>query len=166
MMKRFSRMIALLLVAMTLTAVFAIPASADTKMRVTASWLRLRTGPGTDYDIISQYRNGSVVTVLTTKTSKHWYYVRTSRGQTGWMYKGYLDGKIDTVPASKDVSGTAVAKRNVNLRTGPGKKYDVIKLLPAGQSMTVIGRTGSWYKVTVGKQSGYVAGTFIKVKAK
>ena len=48
MMKRFSRVIALLLIAMTLTTMFTVTASADTKMRVTASWLRLRSGPGVE----------------------------------------------------------------------------------------------------------------------
>ena len=164
MMKRFSRVIALLLIAMTLTTMFTVTASADTKMRVTASWLRLRSGPGVEYEIISKYRNGSIVTVLTTKTSRNWYYVRTSKGQTGWMYKGYLTGKIDTVPASKEASGNAVARRNVNLRTGPGKKYDVISLLPAGEKMKVVGKTGSWYKVIVGKQTGYVMKKLVRVK--
>ena len=166
MMKRFSRVIALLLVAVTLTAVFTAAASAETRLRVTASWLRLRTGPGTDYEIINKYRTGSIVTVLNNKTSRNWYYVRTSKGETGWMYKGYLSGTgtIDTVPASKYASGSAVASRNVNLRTGPSKKYDVITLLPAGQKMTIVGKTGSWYQVTVGKQTGYVMQKLIKVK--
>ena len=164
MMKRFGRAIALLLIALTLTAMFSAAASAESKMRVTASWLRLRSGPGTEYEIISKYKTGSIVTILTSKTNKHWYYVKTSKGQTGWMYKGYLSPVIDTLPAAKSASGTAVVTRNVNLRTGPGKNYDVIKILPAGQSMTIVGKTGNWYKVIVGKQSGYVVKDNIKIK--
>ena len=58
------------------------------------------------------------------------------------------------------VSGTD----KLNLRTGPGKKYDVISLLPAGEKMKVVGKTGSWYKVTVGKQTGYVMKKLVRVK--
>ena len=163
-MKRIRALLAVLLIMMTMFAVLPINASAEQHMRVTASWLRLRSGPGTDYTIINKYRNGSIVTILTSKTSKHWYYVKTAKGQTGWMYKGYLTTLDDTKPAAKPASGTAVAKRNINFRTGPSKKYEVIKMLPAGQSMKIIGKTGSWYKVVVGKQSGFVMKSLVKVK--
>ena len=163
-MKRLISVVALLLIVMTLTAVLPVAALADTKLRVTASWLRLRSGPGMEYKILNKYKTGSVVTVLTTKTDKHWYYVKTSKGQTGWMYKGYLAALDDMPQPDKNATGKAVATRNVNLRTGPGKKYDVIQLLPAGQSMTIVGKTGSWYKVIAGKQSGYVMKSHIKVK--
>ena len=163
-MKRIVRIIAVLLLVGTLTAVLPFSATAEQKMKVTASWLRLRSGPGMEYEIINKYRNGSVVTILTTKTNKHWYYVRTSKGQTGWMYKGYLTSLDTTMPAAKNATGMAVAHRNVNLRTGPGKKYDVIRLLPAGQNMVIIGKTGAWYKVVVGKKSGFVMKSHVKVK--
>lgn len=163
-MKRLISVVALLLVLMTLIAVLPAAASAETKLRVTASWLRLRSGPGTEYKILNKYKAGSIVTVLTTKTDKHWYYVKTSKGQTGWMYKGYLSATNDTPAPARNANGSAVAKRNVNLRTGPGKKYDVIQLLPAGQTMTIVGKTGTWYKVIAGKQTGYVMKSLIKIK--
>ncbi len=163
-MKRLNSVAAVLLIMMILAATLPVYAGAEQQMRVTASWLRLRSGPGTEYSIINKYRNGSVVTILTSKTNKHWFYVKTSKGQTGWMYKGYLTTLDETKPADKKATGIAVAKRNVNFRTGPSKKYDVIKMLPAGQSMVIIGRTGGWYKVVVGKQSGYVMKSLVKVK--
>ena len=46
MIKRLNAILALLLVSVTLTGVLCIPASADQQLRVTASWLRLRSGPG------------------------------------------------------------------------------------------------------------------------
>ena len=165
MMKRLISILAVLMLLVSMTVVLPVTAMADQKMQVTASWLRLRSGPGTNYNIVNKYRRGSLVTILTTRTSRNWYYVRTSRGQTGWMYKSYLSAIGDTTPdAKKSASGIAVASRNVNFRRGPGKNYDVIKLLPAGQTMDITGKTGNWYKVIVGKQTGYVLKTHIKIQ--
>ena len=164
MMKRINAILAVLLIVMTMIAVLPVAAAAEQQMRVTASWLRLRSGPGIEYSIINKYKTGSVVTILTSKTNKFWYYVKTSKGQVGWMYKGYLAPLDVTKPADKPATGMGVVTRNVNFRTGPSKKYDVIKMLPAGQSLVIIGKTGSWYKVVVGKQSGYVMKNHVKVK--
>lgn len=163
MNKRFQAVIAVMLIAVTLLA--ALPASAaDQKMKVTASWLRLRQGPGTNYAITGKCRNGTIVTVLTSKTARHWYYVRTPNGKTGWMYKGYLTSAGSAVTPKETAGGTAVARRNVNMRTGPSKKYEVLQVLPAGQAMTITGRTGGWYQVKVGKTTGYVMRSLVKVK--
>ena len=164
MIKRLNAILALLLVSVTLTGVLCIPASADQQLRVTASWLRLRSGPGTGYSILTKVKQGSLVTVLASKTDKHWYYVRTAKGKTGWMAKKYLTTPDEAKPESKKASSVAVAKRKVNFRTGPSKKYDVIKLLPAGQSMVVVGKTGAWYQVVIGKQTGYVMKSHVNLK--
>ncbi len=164
-MKRMKSTAAILLLFVMLTAVLPISAMADQKMVVTASWLRLRTGPGMEYAIKARFKAGTIVTVLSSQTSKHWYYVRSATGKTGWMYKSYLKSTANaSVDPKYSASGTAVAKRNVNLRTGPSKKNEIIKLLPAGQSMQIIGKTGKWYQVKIGKQTGYVMKSLVKVK--
>lgn len=56
MIKRLNAILALLLVSVTLTGVLCIPASADQQLRVTASWLRLRSGPGTGYSILTKVK--------------------------------------------------------------------------------------------------------------
>ena len=163
MLKKLNAAVAALLVAVCLMGALSVPVSAEQQLRVTASWLRLRSGPGTGYPILTRYKQGTLVTVLTTKKDKHWYYVRTAKGKTGWMAKEYLTTPDETKPADKKMSGMAVASRKVTFRTGPGKKYNVIKLLPKGQSMVIVGKTGAWYKVVVGKQSGYVMKTHVKL---
>ena len=165
-MRRNLRTIAALaLVLATLCgALLPVTASAEMKMKVTASWLRLRKGPGTQYDIKNKFRNGTIVTVLTSKTNKYWYYVKTPNGQIGWMYKGYLKNVSSIVPPKKEASGTAVAKRNINHRTGPSKKYDILQVIPAGTSMTILGMTDGWYQVKVGKTVGYVMKKLVTTK--
>ena len=153
-----------MMIMATLLTALPIAAGADYTMKITASWLNLRTGPGMEYPVVRSYKKDKLVTVLTDVNNKFWYHVRTADGTTGYMYKSYLKEYSTQINAKVAMSGTAVAKRNVNLRVGPGTKYSAITLLPAGSKMTVIGRTGRWYQVKIGKQTGFVSGNLIRIK--
>ena len=144
MLKKLNAAVAALLVAVCLMGALSVPVSAEQQLRVTASWLRLRSGPGTGYPILTRYKQGTLEPDEPDKPES-------------------TTTPDETKPADKKASGMAVASRKVNFRTGPGKKYNVIKLLPKGQSMVIVGKTGAWYKVVVGKQSGYVMKTHVKL---
>ena len=60
-------------------------------------------------------------------------------------------------------SGTAVTNGNVNLRTGPGYDYNVIYLTPKGTNVTITGKSGNWYRVSVGGTTGYMLASLLKV---
>ena len=161
--KRLRVMALALMTVLLLAAVLPVPASADYKMKVNTKWLRLRTGPGTDYPTRGWYGKGQVVTVVSSKSTRHWYYVKTSKGQKGWMYKGYLTKYNAPVKAAAEpASGTAVATKNVKMRKGPGTCYDVIRVIKSGKHMRIVGRTGSWYKVKYDGKYGFVYRGLVK----
>ena len=54
------------------------------------------------------------------------------------------------------------AMRSVNVRSGPGKEYEKIGALAAGENVTVTGLVDTgWYQIVFGKNTGYVASSFL-----
>lgn len=50
--------------------------------------LRLRSGPGTDHEIINRLQYGTVLTVL--REDQEWLCVKTADGQIGWVHGDYV----------------------------------------------------------------------------
>ncbi len=61
-------------------------------------------------------------------------------------------------------SGTVTAS-TLNMRKSASSDSDVIKVLKQGTKVTIKGTSGSWYKVTVGGKTGYVAKKYISVSS-
>ncbi len=49
----------------------------------------------------------------------------------------------------------------VNMRSGPGTGYGVVAVLSRGAVVTLAGKSGDWYKVKRGSQTGYVSASYI-----
>ena len=163
-MKRVRSLLAILLLAMMFVSMLPVSAVADQKMKVTTNYLRLRTGPGMDYTVKGRLKKGTVVTVLTSRSSRHWYYVKTSSGVKGWVYKSYVKKTtLPTVAAAESASGTAVAQKNAYMRRGPSTNYERILTIKSGKTMKIIGRTGAWYKVRYNNRTGFVYRDLIKI---
>jgi hypothetical protein len=73
------------------TSAFTIasPASEQTAT-ITAAKLNLRAGPGTQYQSLGAYRQGTRVKVLDKDSTNGWLRVRTPQGAEGWMSSNYL----------------------------------------------------------------------------
>lgn len=124
----------------------AVPLAAEAQTLVVNSpgdgFLNLRTGPGTQYNIIRKMFNGSSVEVL--ERSGGWVRVRHQSGAVGWAFRQYLvrpeaSGNWRTVYSPGD--------GYLNLRTGPGTKYQIIMPMYNGERVKVLDRNGNWLKV-------------------
>lgn len=60
------------------------------------------------------------------------------------------------------MTGTTTAR--LNLRKGPSTAYDVITVLGSAVEVAISGKptADGWYKVTVGEDTGYVSGKYLK----
>ncbi len=55
------------------------------------------------------------------------------------------------------------AKQDVNIRSGPGSKYELIGSLNSGQEVDVIGFDGKWAKVTMSDETvGFISIKFLE----
>jgi uncharacterized protein YraI len=124
---------------------------------------------------------GASVSSFQDVSSSAWYYDAVSyvTGQglfqgtssttfdpTGTMTRGMFItvlGRYAGVDASAWCVGT-VTGSGVNIRSGPGTGYGVIATVSKNTSLTIVGKSGSWYQVQYGSQKGYISGDYFTPK--
>lgn len=151
----------ILCIVLAVSAVIIIPQTvhADSNGTVTASALNVRSGPGTNYEAIGLLYRGETVSVVA--ISDGWAQI-TYKGQTAYVSAEYIKLNNET-PSAPATSGTAVVTASsLNVRTGAGTSNNRIGSLPRGTSVTVLEKSGNWYKVSSGSITGYVCGDYLK----
>lgn len=114
---------------------------------VDAPWgLNMRSGPGTEYHVIKSLPHGSHVTKI--KQHGGWVKVHLASGHAGWVAAQYVK------PAHGGHGGGYAVWAVVhsydgclNLRTGPGDGYQIIKVMMNGDKVEILGASGKWRKV-------------------
>lgn len=122
---------------------------------VTSTDVNLRSGAGTDTAILDTLPAGSAV-IVTGEAAGGWYPVHHA-GLNGYMSAEYLEFSAGMdVAASGAVSGT-----DVNLRSGPGTDTAIVRVTAEGEDVSVLGVSGSWYRVSVGGDAGYIRSDYV-----
>jgi uncharacterized protein YraI len=131
---------------------------------VQAGRLNVRYGPGLQYGVITQLTRGQTVTLAGYRSADSNWVMINWNGSTAWVsgHPAYLSLSVPgsslpvwqgTVPGTGGpTTGATATVANVyylNIRTGPGTQFSIIKAMPAGSVVTLLGRnTGStWAKV-------------------
>ena len=139
----------------------------------TTAGVRLREGPGLNYNTLTVLAEGTGVHVTSTKNPE-WYAVTTGSGQKGYIFSEYihLTGSVpdsgeddDSSADTPIVSGeSARTTTGVHLRSGRGTNYSSLGVIPGGTAITVTDKSDSaWYGVTVNGKSGYMFSEYIKL---
>lgn len=169
------RIVSILLLAMMLCAL-AAPAFAATYATVFGGWLRLRSNPSYDASVITSYKNGSVVTVLSQENG--WARVLTSDYRIGYMDARYL--AISGTPAETpkptaqpvtrtwvDVNRiayvTSANGKGVRMRSAPVvNSSNVLGLYPVGRTAMEIRRSSDgWSYIQIDKKYGYMMSQYL-----
>lgn len=112
------------------------------------SKVNLRAGAGSEYTAIGRCGRGTRLQIV--EQSGNWYKVAVAGSDMdGWMSKNYV---------SLGLSARTTGR--VNLRTGAGTGYAVIRTLANGQDVTVTWVGSNWSKVEVGGESGYISNRY------
>ncbi len=130
--------------------------------------VRLRTGPGTNYSILSSYAPGTKVVVIS--YGKDWSMIRVGNF-TGYMMTRYLTSKnnsgnnsqVNPVPApgEYDVYVTSRNGKGVNLRMGPSKINKAIAAYDVGTAARMIQYGATWSYIRIGQTYGYMMTEFL-----
>jgi cell wall-associated NlpC family hydrolase len=124
---------------------------------VSASSLRLRSGPSTGHSTIGTAPFGDYVMI--TGKNGSWYRVSHNLKQ-GYMHESYLKTYL-----AKNVElgyGTVTADK-VNLRSGPGTSYRSVAQAMSGERAYVIGFNQQWYKVICKDQVCYIRSDYLEL---
>ena len=129
--------------------------------------LNVRTGPGLTYDIVTSVPAGTQATIVGIDPDNEWYQVEIDgvEGQV-WIYQGLttLQGSLAgvkqyTALEIAQLIGTPAADGSVplaitvpitmNVRTGPGLTYDVVRVVPQGTQGRIWGidPTDDWFQI-------------------
>jgi|GEM_PF-2007645 len=77
--------------------------------------------------------------------------------------RGDDDRPAEPSPATQ--TGTVKVSSTLNVRSGAGTQYKVVGSLKNGAKVTVLGKSGSWYKIKYGSITGYVSGQYLVVSS-
>ncbi|MCF8045108.1 MAG: SH3 domain-containing protein [Desulfarculaceae bacterium] len=122
------------LVLLVLLGAFA-QAEAQDRRTVTARIANIRSGPGTNYDVLWQVEKYHPLLILETKGN--WYRFRDFEGDKAWLHDS-LVGKVDSV---------ITVEEKCNVRSGPGTDNPIVFKVERGVPFKVLNRRGNWLKV-------------------
>jgi uncharacterized protein YgiM (DUF1202 family) len=151
------------------SAVFA----QDSDLTATAyQTINVRSGPGTQYEIVGQIPQGDSVQVNGRDSREtRWLRVTLEDEILGWvaLFSVTLEGSADDLPIISDTNSgensgdsgvTVVAYGRVNVRSGPSITYEVIGQLDVDDEAEVFVRSNlqnDWLYVETGELQGWVA---------
>jgi N-acetylmuramoyl-L-alanine amidase len=150
-----------------LTVPSAAARSTD-RLRVTVNGLRMRTGPGTGYGVVTSLNKGAVVINLFVPPVKAngytWLKVALDASEpVGWVASEFL-GPVDQGWPIGSMAHVAVSR--ANLRSGPSLSAGVITTVGQGTTGTIVdgpssGSGHTWYKLNFGNAQGWMSTTVL-----
>jgi len=133
----------------------------------TTDHLRLRKGPGTDYDIITELDDDLFVEVIGV-CDNNWYLVRTNSG-IGFVSGDYLRVLSNEYIHSQEINSTSLcvlrgirSNTSLNVRDSASENGEVIGSLSQGQTFVIEDHLDNgWYQIQYGDRTGYVSGDYV-----
>ncbi len=122
----------------------------------------LRSGPASTFVNKASLPRGEKVKVLT--TGKNWSYVRSTNYGDGYIKNSYLSNKKISSDVVYDTFTAYVINpnyRTVNIRSGPGKSYSILKEVNPGTQVTVIAYGPTWCQIQLGSITGYMMSEYL-----
>ena len=144
---------------------------------ITGNGVRVRTGPGTNYGILTALNTGDMVTVLSTANSA-WVQVRTAGGVTGYVSSTYITVHTNSNPGgggngdqpSTDPNGNLSAGDSARVTATDGLRLrespvngETIQLMSYGSVVTVVDVSQDpWLQVrTANGTTGYAHSDYL-----
>ncbi len=129
-----SRHVTILTVFFLLT-LFSAQCLAASYVRIKKDGVNIRSGAGTDHEILWEVFKDFPLKVL--KRKGEWIQVQDFEGDKGWVFKNLV---------TKD-KRVIVKVNTANMRVGPGKDYELVATVKYGVVFTPIDKDGDWIKV-------------------
>lgn len=151
-----------MMVILTLAGASVASAQSGPVALVKTGQLNLRSGPGPGYSVVGALQFGQEVVMIGRTTDSGWAQVTVTGGVTGWASTLYL---LSGVPfSSLPVTAQAVpwafiTAGTVNLRSGPGLEFSVIKTINGGNYVNIFARSldTTWIYVMSNGDAGWLS---------
>jgi SH3-like domain-containing protein len=113
----------------------AAPVVHAQRLAVRANIANVRSGPGTQYEVIWQVEKYHPLKII--KKTGSWYRFRDFENDEGWLHDSLVN-KTSTV---------ITRKKKSNIRSGPGTDNSILYTIEKGIPFKVIKRKGRWIQV-------------------
>ena len=124
---------------------------------VNAKELNIRKGPDTSYESVGKYTKGDKVTITETKgdwgkTDKGWVSMKyiTVSETTSSNSSNTTSGEVVSNGSTNALGTVTITHEALNVRTGPGNTYDVVKFVTKGKSFSYYQTSGDWVRINDG----------------
>jgi N-acetylmuramoyl-L-alanine amidase len=136
--------------AMMANAMTPWAAYAESKAVIEVNLLNVRKGPGLDYPVVAQVKQGESYSVL--KVEKRWVEIKLSTGETGWV----ADWLITRQKQKTELVSSNVA--SLNIRSGPSTSFPVIQQMGKNDAYPLVRKEGDWVQIQLADNlMGWVA---------
>ena len=122
--------IPILILAVTLVIIGAV--SFAQRLTVTASTANIRSGPGTNYEVLWQVEKFHPLWII--KKVDNWYHFRDFEGDVGWIHHSLVS----------DIPSVITKNEICNIRSGPGTDYKILFTVEKGIPFRVLQRKAKW----------------------
>ncbi len=128
--------------------------------------INLRSGPGTDFDIVGRLQPEDTLPIIGRNGNKSWWQVQTDSGPAWASAEFTLASNVSDVPNVTDEPDTTALAAlttspdsDINLRSGPDTTYDTVGSLSPGTTLLIVGRTAdsTWWQVATENGTAWVA---------
>ncbi|OIO03257.1 MAG: hypothetical protein AUJ51_04655 [Elusimicrobia bacterium CG1_02_56_21] len=110
--------------------------AAEDMLSVAAQRANVRSGPGTDFDIL--WEASKLYPLEVVERKGNWVMVSDYERDEGWIYKTLLSNTPTIV----------VVTQKANIRQGPGTEYESAWVVDKEYSLKVLDTSGDWLKIT------------------
>jgi SrtB family sortase len=123
--------------------------------------LNLRASASATATKLTTIPKGKTVTLI--EKSGDWYKI-TYSSYTGYVMASYLSiGSSGSSSGDTSASGTATTKTNLIMRASASTSAKKVTTVAKGKTVTILGKSGSWYKVKYGSYTGYMLGSYLTI---
>lgn len=119
------------------------------RLAVNSSVANIRSGPGTNYEVLWQVEKYTPMMVLDKDKTGDWYYIKDYEGTIGWINRDILDNTDTVITKPKD--------ERCNVRSEPNTSSDVVFKAVKGVPFKVLERKGDWIRIQhVDGENGWI----------
>lgn len=134
---------------------------------VNANVLNIRSGPSTNYTVLTQVKSGDKLQIL--EKNNEWYKVKLSNGITGYGSEQYININKNNTSANNSINmegkkGQVKVNTTLNVRKGPSTNYEVVSRLRNNDIVNLLEKSNGWYKVKLSNgTTGWVIEDYISI---
>lgn len=139
-----------------IVSIFGIAYANTKQIIIEVNALNVRSGPGTQFQIIDSVKKGEQFSVLEDKD--RWYKIQLHNNQLGWVASWLVSEQTIQSNQLVKVQVVEAVSNGINVRTGPSLSFPVVTSIKKQEFYPILENNGEWIQIQLNPQTvGWVA---------